>query len=214
MAHHDRRRSFETLDQQAAFLVDGQVERTGYPERAPLPQPLLGRRHQGGEDGGIVDRLQHAEVARVRAVRLAMQPIHLGADAPDGLVARPGDPGLPIEVGEDRVLRRQVVAAFDEKGLHPVRVVAVEPARQADEDIEIGFALYRPDNERCIPSERRLIQSRAPTCWWLFLTACRRDAKPCAWLVEAARRLGDMAWRHRKRMAFFILSGIIILGRR
>ena len=78
---------------------------------ALLAQPGLGGGEQAGEDLGIVDGLEQAEVPGRVLVALDVQVVHLRADAADRLGAAIGDPELRAGVLEERVLLGELVVA-------------------------------------------------------------------------------------------------------
>jgi hypothetical protein len=83
VAHHHRGGPVETLDQEAALIVDRRAERAGDPPHAALAQPGLGRTQQGRKHVRLVDGVEEPKVAGGVVVPLEVAAIDLSTDPPD-----------------------------------------------------------------------------------------------------------------------------------
>lgn len=133
MPHEDERWRGETVDQQSDLLVDMQVERPAYLPHALPPQPVLGSPEQGGKDGGIIHRLEHAEVAGPIRVLPQVQFIDLRGNPPDRATLATGDPGTQARMLEKVVGRGQALALFEFERGDPGGVSGVDPVGQLEE---------------------------------------------------------------------------------
>jgi hypothetical protein len=137
--HHQHRRRIETLDQEAAFLVDRQVERPQHALHAARAQPVLSDIEQGAKDGGVVLGVEHAEMAGGVLVLLEIEPVDLRADPADRLALAIGEP-IPalgmLKIGV--FVEAQALAALHQERRHIARAVAIEVVRQPDERIQLA----------------------------------------------------------------------------
>ena len=101
----------EAVQQDADVAVDREVEGTDHALHALRAQPLLGGGEQRREHGGIVDRLEHAEVSGRVGVAFDAQLVDLGADAADRAPVAVGHEETHLGVLEERAPRREIDGA-------------------------------------------------------------------------------------------------------
>ncbi len=148
MPHHDYGRGVETLDEQAAFLVDGKVERPTNAGHAPLAQPGLCCLEERLKDLRVILRLEQAEKARPIVVALQMKLVHLCADTSHGLASAPGDPGLESRVQEIGIVPGQVLFALEKQGRNPGGIMRIERVGKMQESAKLILAAHWQDFER------------------------------------------------------------------
>ncbi len=138
-----------TLDQQAAFMVGGEVERAEHAVTLALAQPALGGVQQRGGGGGIALALEEAEQAPAVVLELVQSVIDVRGDPPDGLSVTPGEEILRLGVLEEWVATAiDVPPAFGQQRRNPVRLPPVEPPRQPDERLALSPAALRVEFRR------------------------------------------------------------------
>src|SRR5262249_34847114 len=126
VAHHEHRWGVEAAHEGSDLVVDRQVERAERAFHSLLAEPSLGGAKERGEYLDVVDRLQHAEEARVVAVRAEMEIVDLGADSPDRLPAAMRDPEPRARVGEKGIASREVQVPLEEQRRSPARIAVVD----------------------------------------------------------------------------------------
>jgi hypothetical protein len=136
--HHESRRSVETIDQQAAFIVHREGRRAPQHIVAQGPAPSCRRAEQRLGYVLIVNRLEEPEKADSVVVGLVVEPVTDGSDAADGLAVPLGD-----EVFRLAVLEEGVPGAGEEhlyvptQRRDPERVPRMESVRKIDEALEV-----------------------------------------------------------------------------
>ena len=133
----DHRLELETLDQDAALVVQGEVHRAEHLLATARRQPPLGCPEQRLEQLLVVLELQEAEHARPAVVEAVVRVVDLGAHTADDASAAARQEVLGLAVLEVGVqVPAQEDPALQSKGGHPGRP-AVQTKRQLDKPPQI-----------------------------------------------------------------------------
>lgn len=155
MAHHERRRGVEPLNQQARFLVEGEVQGAEHAAHTLIAKPRFSSMEQRPEGLRIVFGLEHSEKPGGISIALKMKGVHLGADSAHGPHSPVGEPGTVPGVGEVRVAGGKMLPSLQEKGRDPLRIIGVNGPGYADKPTQIVSPLDLDDPEWLIRSRGR-----------------------------------------------------------
>ena len=133
VAHHDRGRRVETLDQQPALLVDREIQRSAHTTGTVAAQPRRRRVQQCRDHGRVVLGLDQPEGSAHVVVVLLLQAVELGADPAHRTSLRIRHPGLRAGVLQEGIASPQALAQFHLERRDPVRIIRVQALRQAQE---------------------------------------------------------------------------------
>ena len=172
MAHHHAGGRVEAIDQQAHFVIDGKAERTLDAAGAALLQPTASGFKQRGEDGGIIDGFEKAELANAIIITRAAELANLSRDAAHRPAILLGQKKFGLGMLEIRVLLGvKVFEALQIERRHPMRVIAVDGKGQVQKRADAGLVANRSDGDGITHGD------------WLSLAASRTQA----WRIRLGR---------------------------
>lgn len=136
VGHPHHRRQIVGVEEQPAFVVDGEARGAAQAPQPALPHPGGGPVEQGGGDLGIVDGFEESEEARGIVIDVQMAPVFDGGDPPDGLAVPLSQEEGGGGVAKERVFRRiEEVKDIAPQRRHP-RAARVETPWEIDEAVK------------------------------------------------------------------------------
>ena len=146
--HHEERSRVETLDEQAALIVERGICRPADRRHALRVEPVLRGIEQAAGSLGIVVALEEAEEAPLLLVSLDVAGVHDRRDPADIAAIPHGEerPALRPVIERVRSEAKQLLLRHDQRR-YPARVVPVDPPRQLDEPLPLRAGVHRSNDD-------------------------------------------------------------------
>ena len=146
--HHEKRSRVETLDEQAALIVERGIRRPADRRHALRVEPVLRSIEQAAGSVCVVVALEEAEEAPLLLVALDVAGVHDRRDPADIAAIPRGEerPALRPVIERVRPEAEQLLLRHDQRR-HPARVVPVDPPRQLDEPLPLRAGVHRSNDD-------------------------------------------------------------------